>query len=273
MGNLLRCLLNIFSGKSSRPWYQDLCDYYQVTPEQALELGTRAPGRRPCLPASPTTQALSGLSLEEIWALRPRETPAAIQDFYREMGAWATFRQVVYHRMRSFKDIAQGITPGTSFCEYGAGVAPVAFWLVEHLKGIPFNLTIVDVPSEHLAFGEWRLRRRIRELRACVNLEVLEVLPDQLPLKKFYQVITILEVFEHLHNPLEVAHHLYDHLCPGGLLWENYIRIDNPSGEDLPVAQEQREQVFDFIKGHFQLISGRDPAKKDGGGTRCWKKL
>ena len=259
--------------RPSRPWHQDLCDYYRVTPEQALQLGTRASGRRPDLPGSPTTHAVPGQTFEEIWASRERETPVDVHAFYQDMGAWATFRQVVYHRHHSFDYLAREIERGTRICEYGAGVAPVCFWLVEHLRGIPLELTIVDVPSEHLTFGHWRLQRRIEELKAPVTLHVREVLPDKLPLEGFFDIITILEVYEHLHNPLEVTVHLCDHLRPGGLLWENYIVHDNPAGADLPVAQQERPRVFAYWRRHCELMAGNDPDAPDGGGTRCWRRL
>jgi hypothetical protein len=44
-------------------WYEDLCDYYGVTPRQAVELAggnERRSDRRPDLPALPTTHAVSG---------------------------------------------------------------------------------------------------------------------------------------------------------------------------------------------------------------------
>jgi SAM-dependent methyltransferase len=273
MADIFYRFKNALKFRSSRPWYQDLCDYYGVTPEQALELGTRASGRRPDLPGSPTTQAVSGLTFEEIWESRRRETPADIHAFYQDMGAWAAFRQVVYHRNRNFRFLTHGIKPHTSLCEYGAGVAPVCFWLVEHMRNIPLELTIVDVPSEHLTFGEWRLKRRIEELNAPVTVRVREVLPDTLPLEDSYDIITVLEVYEHLHNPLAVTVHLFKHLRPGGLLWENYIVLNNPAGEDLPIAQEERPVVFEYVRKHFRLISGKDPDSSGSGGTRCWQRL
>ena len=257
----------------SRPWYQDLCDYYGVTPGQALRLGTRADGRRPELPSSPTTHAVSGRTFEEVWAARKRETPADIHSFYQEMGAWATFRQVVYHRDHSFDFLLREIKPSARICEFGAGVAPVSFWIVEHLRRIPVELTIVDVPCEHLTFGRWRLQRRIKELKAPIALHVREVLPQNLPLEGSYDIINILEVYEHLYNPLEVTTHLREHLRVGGLLWENYVVHDNPDAADLLVAQQQRPQVYSYLIKHFELVTGQDPDVSNGGGTRCWRRL
>lgn len=257
----------------ARPWHKDLCDYYGVTPEQALELGTRANGRRPNLPGSVTTHAVSGRTFEEIWESRRRTTPEEIHSFYKDMGAWAAFRQVVFHRGHSYAFLAAGIGSGDRICEYGAGVAPVCFWLVEHLPRTTLTLTIVDVSSEHLVFGEWRLRRRIEELKTPATLRVREVLPDQLPLDDEYDVITILDVYEHLHNPLQVTIHICDHLRSGGTLWENYIRSDTVDGANLPIAQQERPKVFDYLRRHCKLISGADPHGPDVGATRCWRRL
>jgi len=94
-----------------------------------------------------------------------------------------------------------------------------------------------------------------------------------LPLEGLYDIITILEVYEHLYNPLEVTIHLCEHLRPGGLLWENYTVRGNPTAADLPVAQQERPQVFAYLRRHCQLIAGNDPDAPDGGGTRCWRRL
>jgi len=257
---------------AGRPWYTDLCDYYHVTPEQALELGTRAKDRRPNLPGSSTTHPISGKTFEELWAMRKRDTAADIHAFYQEMGSWATFRQVVFHRNHSFRHIIRTVKPGFRICEYGAGVAPVTFWLLERLPRMPLQVTIVDVPCEHLTFGLWRLQRRIKELQVLVTAEARHVLPTAMPLEGLYDMIVMLEVYEHLHNPLEVTRHICEHLPPGGLFWENYIEHHHPTAADLPVSQDQREQVFQYLRAHCQLIKEHDPRAPHGGSTRCWRR-
>ena len=59
--------------------------------------------------------------------------------------------------------------------EYGAGVAPVSNWLTDNVKNLNFNFYINDVPSEHLTFGEWRLKKRKQ------NVKKFEIKPDIFP--------------------------------------------------------------------------------------------
>ena len=257
---------------SQRPWYRDLCDYYGVTPEQALKLGTRTSGRRPDLPGSATTHPVSGKTMEELWETGQRRTEAEIFSFYQEIGAWLAFRQVVHHRDNRFAYLLPCLKPENRFCEYGAGVAPVAFRAVERKRRPPHLITVVDVPSEHFTFGVWRLKRLVDEKKAPVEVSPVEILPGRLLLTGSFEVIAVLEVFEHLPNPLEVAHHLCDHLEPGGLLWENYVRLEDPRESDLESAQAQRGLVHRHLYQVCRLVQGRGPEAPGGGGTRCWQK-
>ena len=55
-------------------YFQHLCDYYNVTIQEAIELSTRKTGRKPNLPGSETCDAVSGMNLEEIWDLEASNT-------------------------------------------------------------------------------------------------------------------------------------------------------------------------------------------------------
>lgn len=52
-----------------------------------------------------------------------------------------------------------------------------------------------------------------------------ELLRDK---KEFYDVITLCHVLEHIHNPKDLIHQLYDSLKPGGMLW-----IDTPNLQSI----------------------------------------
>lgn len=257
--------------RKPRPWYQDLCDYYNVSPEQAHELGKRSDGRRPDLPGSETTHAVSGKTFEDLWNQKERISDEDVFGFYQEIGSWAAFRQVVRHKGKAFHYLVEQIKSGDHICEYGSGVSPVSYWLIEHFQRKQLHFTIVDVPCEHLTFGEWRLRRQIDHFRSKSTVEKKEIQAGSLPLEAEYDLILILEVFEHLPNPLEVAKHLLGHLKAGGYFWENYISQDADHA-NLSAAQQEREAVFQLLNETCIRICGKDPSTPGGGDNRCWQK-
>jgi len=101
---------------------------------------------------------------------------------------------------------------------------------------------------------------------------MLEVTAEKLPLKGAYDVITILEVFEHLYNPLKVIEHLTEHIKTGGRLWENYIKHDHAHAADLEAAQKQRPAVFEYLRANYRLERGAHEEQVPGA-SRCWRKV
>lgn len=243
----------------------DVCRDYGVSPSKALTLGTRANGRRPDLPGSATCQPVSGKTWEELWTARPRDTEEAVFSFWEEIGSWCAFRQVIRHKGRSFRFIARHLPRGVDVLEYGAGVAPVSWWLVRHGISIRW-LTIADVPSEHFRFGARRLLRR------RTQVEALPIQPGKLPLEKQWDAACVLEVLEHCSAPLETIRHLTEHLRHHSLLWEDFGPHPDASGPDLPAAQRERPQVYAYLDQRYRLEAGRSWTEPDGGGTRRWRK-
>ena len=253
-------------------WYEDVCEYYSVSPKEAKSLGIRKFGRKPDLPVSATTHPVSGKTLEDIWDKYTRETPEDINSFYKEIGSWAVFRQAYYRRNLTGVNFVNGLTAGDRFCEYGSGIAPITNWIIRNMPNSSFELTIADVESEHLTFGEWRLRKFIKTHNLQFKLTILKINTRSLPLKGHYKAITILDVFEHLYNPLDVVKHLTDHLHTGGMLWENYLVEEEIHGSNLKESFDQRPLVFDHLYSTCRLISGSLPDEVSGA-TRCWRKL
>jgi len=252
-------------------WYEDVCEYYSVSPSQAKILGIRKSGRRPDLPGSATTHPVSGETFEDIWDRFPSETPEKLDKFYKDIGSWLVFRQAYYRRNLTGANFINGLTIGDRFCEYGSGIAPITNWIIRNVPNSSFELTIADVESEHLTFAEWRLKKFINKHDLQFTLNVLKIKPGFLPLMGYYKVITILDVFEHLYNPLDVVKHLTDHLNTNGLLWENYILEEEIHGSNLAESFEQRPLVFDHLYSTCRLINGRPPDEVPGA-TRCWVK-
>ena len=272
---MLKKLCNLFSNK--RKWHEDLCEYYGVTPRQAKKLGPRSDTRRPDLPDSPTTNTVSGKTMDEIWEGRPRNTAGEIYQWQKDLGSWISFRQCYYHRNDRFDWLVDGLPPGSKYCEYACGIAPICNWIAENVKDRIFHFTTVDVDCEHRTFGEWRLRQRIERSGRPFTLQALTVKPDTpLPLRDKYDVVSVIEALVLIHNPLEVVQHITEHIRKGGKLWETYTVMDDPRTKNwtsFRLAQQQRSAVFDYIRANYKLLKGPDPDPPKDSGRRCWGKV
>jgi ubiquinone/menaquinone biosynthesis C-methylase UbiE len=263
---------------NKRRWYEDLCEYYGVTPQQAGKLGSRSASRRPDLPTSSTTKAVSDMTMTEIWESKPRNTAEEIYQWQKDLGAWSAFRQCYYHRYDRFDWLVKDLPSGSKYCEYACGSAPICNWIVENVKDRVFHFTTVDVDCEHRTFGEWRLRRRIERSGRPFTLQPLVVKPNApLPLTdRDYDVITVIEALVLIHNPLEVVRHITEHIRKGGKLWETYTVMDDHRTKNwtsFRQAQQQRPAVFDYIHANYKLLEGPDPDTPGDAGRRCWEKL
>ena len=52
--------------QNNHVWYEDICKYYNITPQQAYELSERKKHRKPSLPGSKTCKPVSNMTFEEL---------------------------------------------------------------------------------------------------------------------------------------------------------------------------------------------------------------
>jgi 2-polyprenyl-3-methyl-5-hydroxy-6-metoxy-1,4-benzoquinol methylase len=102
-----------------------------------------------------------------------------------------------------------------------------------------FQATLADISSSLLGFSAWRLG--IRKLPA----QYIDLKHSLLPSQGF-DVITAMDVFEHLSDPVEAVEKLWNALNPGGFL---YARISAETDEDRPqhIVQDF-EPTFDRMR-------------------------
>ena len=160
-------------------WLSYLCEYYDVSESEAIELGTRSSGRKPALPGSKTCEPVSDMTFEDLWALKERKTEKDIFDFYLDQGAWSAFRQCVRHEDLSALHLSvlnPFVKDGLHICEYGSGVAPFSFSFCNMVKdNVNIDISLSDVDGcEHLLFGEWRLN----QLKQRRKLEKINIAKD-----------------------------------------------------------------------------------------------
>ena len=259
-------------------WYDDLCEYYNVEPKKALELGTRASGRKPSLPESKTCQPVSDMTYEDIWESKPRKTIQEVFNFYKDQGAWSTFRQCVRHKdlvglhMGFLKPF---VKEGTHICEYGCGVAPFSFTYLNNMpKDMSLSLSISDVESEHFTFAKWRMDKHIKEKNLSVDFDAVPISPTQLPkYKNKLDLVLIFEVLEHVPSPVDVINNFMEQMNPECVLIENFIKTDHAhdDGPDLESAAEERDSFYKILSDNFRLVHGGGVVSSPNA-TRVWIK-
>ncbi len=223
----------------NRGWFRELSAYYRGMTIQ--EFWVR--------------YTIGRMDAATLWERKPRTSEHDYRSFYTETD-YFVLRQMYYHRNNCYHAVAASMRRAGragDFCEYGCGVAPVTAWLRPRFPA--WRYTLVDIPSPTLEFARWRFRR-------FPNVETKEPgFGSNLPLTKTYDIITCLDVLEHVVNPLAVVRHLGDHLKPGGALYLNFL--DAPGGENLVESAAQRAETIAYLnsalRGVIPLrVEGRD---------------
>jgi 2-polyprenyl-3-methyl-5-hydroxy-6-metoxy-1,4-benzoquinol methylase len=218
-------------------WFREFRSYYDV---------------KMTLPEFHVLYTLYRLDHRKAWSQRPRNTEEAIRSFYSEdMTKYHLFRAVYRHRLSSFYEILKYTPRAGVVCEYGCGIAPVTHFLVKRRPKASF--TCVDIDSHMFKYARWRLADK-------PNIKFKSPgLGDVYPLVDKYDVITCLDVLEHVPDPLSLVEHLCEHLKPEGKLFINFIYA--PSQENLESAAELRDETIDYLNEY--LISTRALIKDD----------
>ena len=96
-----------------------------------------------------------------------------------------------------------------SYLDFGAGVGAGGVLFARH----GFEVTLADISSPLLRFSRWRLERRALPAR-YVDLKNGGQLPGNT-----FDIITAMDVFEHLVDPVATLEQLWETLKPGGFLF------------------------------------------------------
>jgi len=167
-------------------------------------------------------------SLRHEWESMVEPTdPRSVTRFYDES-------QAMLHELMWWHTLGEDVSPLAyvsalrfaqqhgcrTYLDFGAGVGSGGLLFARH----GFQATLADISSSLLGFSAWRLG--IRKLAAqCIDLK-----HSPLPVQGF-EVITAMDVFEHLTDPVGAVEKLWMALKPGGFL---YARIAAESDEDRP---------------------------------------
>jgi mycofactocin glycosyltransferase len=153
-----------------------------------------------------------------------RDDPASIDRFYDESHAHL-FELMWWHSLAEDQtplayvlalDFARR-RPGRRCLDFGAGVGSGAILFAEH----GFEVALADISSPLLRFAEWRLAQR------GVSAQIIDLKTARLPTNTF-DLITTMDVFEHLRDPLAAVDQLADALRPGGHIFGRFAAEKDP---------------------------------------------
>lgn len=253
----LQAVITMRRKENNSNWWDDLCEYYNVSKERAIDLSERKTGRRPNLPSSKTCVSVSGKTFEELWNENPRETVQQKMDFYKDIGAWQCFRQCNYRSKFNYGEVFSPYLRSNSIVlEYGCGVAPFTNYIFDNYNEIDsMQFHLVDVVGEHLEFAKWRLSKK----NHGSNITFYEVTEEH-PVPEFkatFDVVCIMDVFEHLPNPLQVTENIINNLKCDSILVETWVDKSNGKhgGPDLEEAEKDRAITTALLKKEFVKIS------------------
>jgi len=240
-------------------WYDDLCEYYGVTPDQALQFGSRSDGRKPNLPGSRTCEPISGMTWEDLWDASPRDTLEQKMAFYNEIGSWLSFRQSVYRKDFDYGELYRQLCPTDGHVlEYGCGIAPLTDYISEaHGDDHQYKFSLVELASEAFEFAKWRLKKKAPR----TEFKFYEPSHEH-PVPDFgddtFDLVCIMDVLEHLPNPYDVIKEIIKRCNSGAIIVDTWIDNEEEDGvgyADLQEAADQRDSTIAMMKENFDLMS------------------
>ena len=190
---------------------------------------------------------------EEFWvrytlkrmAAQPRfaavKTEADALAFYRDED-YMLWRNLVHRRHSAWRRVLWTMRGRVgTLVEMGCGIAPVSAWVARRRRDWRYILLDID-ESPHLRYARWRLRTFERySTRSPYSVAV----------------VTALDVFEHLADPMKAARECVESLCHGGYLHWNFV--GNPRRNDLDLATpEQRDETVKYLYDTLDLMWEKD---------------
>jgi SAM-dependent methyltransferase len=97
------------------------------------------------------------------------------------------------------------------YLDFGSGVGSAGILFARH----GFDVTLADISSPLLAVASWRLKRR------GLTCTLLDLKESSLP-PAHYDLVTAMDVWEHLADPVGVVDQVADAIAPGGFLFGRF---------------------------------------------------
>lgn len=104
------------------------------------------------------------------------------------------------------------------YLDFGSGVGSAGILFARH----GFDVTLADISGALLAFAQWRLQRR------DLSGTLIDLKEQPLPANR-YDIVTAMDVWEHLSDPVGVVDRVADAIAPGGFLFGRFAAQPDPN--------------------------------------------
>ena len=192
----------------------ELTDYLEIPADEVVRLGREAPER-----------------IEREWQEHVSTgSPASIERFYDRA-------EVHLHELTWWHTLAEDDSPLAyvvalrfaqahkchDYLDFGSGVGSAGILFAR----AGFSVCLADISSALLDFSRWRFQARGMVVRH------LDLKRERLPAEAF-DIVTAMDVFEHLVDPVAAVDELWGTLRPGGLLFGRFAAMaDDPRAEHI----------------------------------------
>lgn len=188
------------------------------------------------------------------------EDPKLASDI-KHLESWRDRRTVYYLFAHTFRlalaplrvhRFIRWVPRGGRVAEYGCGVAPIASGLARYYRHRDLRIVCADIPHLIFHYARWKFRQHHFVMMVPIHPD------DDAPLPGEFDTIFCLEVMEHLPRPIPVLQHFHRALKPGGHLIFDYIESKG-IGFDTATALRDRLPALQFVRDHFEIVSGGIP--------------
>ena len=196
------------------------------------------------------------MALEEFWVryvlkrievqplFKKQMTEQEALNFYRTSD-YMLLRNLIHRRHSAWRRVLWSMyrQPGGNFLEYGCGIAPISAWIQRRRPDWFYWLNDVQ-ESPHYRYARWRIKKA-------------ESFGSNAGVADFADVLTLVDVLEHLPDPLIIAERAIKWLHPGGYLHWNFVGNDRQNDLDL-ASPQQRDETVAYLYKALDLVWEKD---------------
>ena len=199
------------------------------------------------------------------------------QDGEKQLEVWQDPRAIYFLLSQRYKvalnpfeakKFSKYIKKNSLICEYGCGMAPITRSIERFYQHKNVRIHCVDIPTFPFHYIRWYFKK-YKRYKFC---DFIQIKPDNdSTLTETYDVVFILNVFEHLPSPYKTIIHLTEHLKVGGFLIFNYIKTDGTT-LDTKAGSLERNDTISYINENYSILNGSIDSDKDIINTIAQKK-